>query len=174
MTDQRPRRFTIADIMIFVAAAAVGLMVQRSVRSELDSVSPRPLPFAAIQRWSTEATPLLMACSIAVLVSRALPPRPRSRLLFRQPGTIACLAAVTRVVSNELFLLIKIMPIKHSITITNHVYIILYCGHSVALAWGVMALVGAWKPEASWIDRAGRCLGIIYIIIYVVMQITFG
>jgi hypothetical protein len=42
------------------------------------------------------------------------------------------------------------------------------CGPAVAAVWLVLALSGRWRPERSWIDRLGRTLGAIWIIIAIV------
>jgi hypothetical protein len=33
----------------------------------------------------------------------------------------------------------------------------------VALAWALLAITRRWKSEASWIDRLGRMLGVLWI-----------
>ena len=33
-------------------------------------------------------------------------------------------------------------------------------GIAVAIAWIGLAVSGGWRPEASWIDRAGRLVGL--------------
>jgi hypothetical protein len=38
-------------------------------------------------------------------------------------------------------------------------------GLAVAVAWTVLAVSGRWRPERSWIDRLGRGLGAIWILI---------
>jgi hypothetical protein len=37
-------------------------------------------------------------------------------------------------------------------------------GEVVAIAWLILWLSGSWRPEATWIDRAGQALGIYWII----------
>jgi hypothetical protein len=39
------------------------------------------------------------------------------------------------------------------------------CGPAVAAVWLVLALSGRWRPEKSWIDRLGRLLGAMWIMI---------
>jgi hypothetical protein len=37
-------------------------------------------------------------------------------------------------------------------------------GFAVLAIWSVLGLSGAWRPERSWIDRAGRALGAYWVI----------
>ena len=39
-----------------------------------------------------------------------------------------------------------------------------FAGFVVAGAWIAVALAGAWKPEPSWVDRAGRLIGALMIL----------
>jgi hypothetical protein len=39
------------------------------------------------------------------------------------------------------------------------------CGPGVAAVWLVLALSGRWRPEKSWIDRLGRLIGAMWIVI---------
>jgi hypothetical protein len=41
-----------------------------------------------------------------------------------------------------------------------------YVATAVAGAWFVLLLAGWWRPEPSWIDRAGRVIGILWIVPY--------
>jgi hypothetical protein len=38
-------------------------------------------------------------------------------------------------------------------------------GGAVALAWLVAGAGGRWRPEPSWVDRAGRLLGVAWLIL---------
>ena len=39
------------------------------------------------------------------------------------------------------------------------------CGYAVAAVWLVLVVSGRWRPEKSWIDRLGRALGVIWVMI---------
>jgi hypothetical protein len=39
-----------------------------------------------------------------------------------------------------------------------------HAGLVVAGAWLALILAGAWRPQASWIDRAGRAIGVFWIV----------
>jgi hypothetical protein len=38
-------------------------------------------------------------------------------------------------------------------------------GTVIAACWLLLLAVGRWKPEPTWIDRSGRCLGVCWIAI---------
>ena len=38
-----------------------------------------------------------------------------------------------------------------------------FCGSAVVGAWTTLLLSSCWRPENSWIDRAGRVLGVYWI-----------
>ncbi len=40
-------------------------------------------------------------------------------------------------------------------------------GYAVAAVWLVQAVSGRWRPEKSWIDRLGRLLGMVWIVVMV-------
>ena len=45
------------------------------------------------------------------------------------------------------------------------------CGGAVAAVWTVLALSGRWRPERSWIDRLGRALAMLWIMLSVLAAI---
>ena len=47
-------------------------------------------------------------------------------------------------------------------------------GGGVAAAWTIQAIGGRWRPEPTWIDRAGRLLGAFWIVTTPFPWFTFG
>lgn len=39
-----------------------------------------------------------------------------------------------------------------------------FAGFVIAGAWTALALAGAWKPEPTWVDRAGRLVGVFWLL----------
>jgi hypothetical protein len=37
-------------------------------------------------------------------------------------------------------------------------------GFGVVVAWITLVLVGRWRPEPTWLDRLGRAVGIVWIL----------
>jgi hypothetical protein len=170
MRDRPGRKFTVADIMILVAAAAVGALLLR-VLVENRTWYPPGLRVPLAWKYGLEASPLLLSFPIALLLMRARAPRPPARRVFRQPGTVACLAVLVTFFTHSLSYVARTWLgtfFNAPITFGVEVFVIqtLYTGHSVALVWAVMALTRTWRPEASWIDRAGRAYGVLMIVVW--------
>jgi hypothetical protein len=108
------------------------------------------------------AFPFLAAWSVALLALRLLRPRPAWGLLWRQPGWWASFGATTAILvasAVETFLEIPTYTVVVPI--------------AVMLAWLVLGVVRRWEAESSWIDRAGRCLGIAWIALIPVYVVGF-
>ena len=102
---------------------------------------------------------------MALLLLRLRRLRPRLRRLFRQPGAVAC-AVVMLAVPLDAPWMVLIFNTGYWDTynaaniIVNHVgggYVVLGC-------WSTLALSGRWRAEPSWIDRAGRIIGVAWIV----------
>jgi hypothetical protein len=131
------------------------------------------------------ASPFAMAWTLAILALRLRRPRPRWRRLVRQPGFIAGLMAAIVLairlagfatmywrVHNDPGLAVPAIRLgrpKGCIVAGNMGLLAFDTDHflgtlamiglAVASTWMLMLLGGRWRPERSWIDRAGRALG---------------
>jgi hypothetical protein len=95
---------------------------------------------------------LLLPASLCLLFMRLLHPRPDRRALFTQPGWLASLAVIVGVLlipSAEFYFLVDLPQITPSLM--------------VALAWLALSASGNWRPERSWLGRAGRLVGALWI-----------
>ncbi|MEW4568218.1 hypothetical protein AB1L88_10150 [Tautonia sp. JC769] len=179
MTTGNARQVQVADALILVAATAIGLAWGREslgvaisgegvglLAREFDA--PRPMTFAERLRQFTMGAARLLACgSIAVLIVRLRPPRPRRARLISQPGTVA--AAVTAaylLVVAAGFVLAVVIRAKYKPTWSD------YAGQAVppyeiaqaiGAVWLVLAFAGRWRPERCWIDRLGIAIGLAWI-----------
>ena len=45
---------------------------------------------------------------------------------------------------------------------------------AVAGAWLALALSGRWRPEPDWLDRAGRVLGLLWIVSPLLLGLVMG
>ena len=112
-----------------------------------------------------------MALTIVLLILRIMPPRPRWRSLFRQPGMIACLTLVVQWLLKDSFMLLStVLSTNRYVSVSSYFMGPLYSGQGVILTWGAMALARIWRPEPSWIDRAGRGIGLLFIFIYITIH----
>jgi hypothetical protein len=46
-------------------------------------------------------------------------------------------------------------------------------GGAVVLVWLALALAGAWRPDPDWIDRSGRAVGTVLIVVYFLAILRF-
>jgi hypothetical protein len=176
------RRFTIADGAILVVATAAGFAL---IHVAVPEVTPRVILDACGQLLSgampgTEVAgsimeisailvvPCLSAWTLAVAVLGLRRPRPRLRRLSRRPGVMACLAAVPALGLAALTLgpscsgLFGRQDRGTALEISAGLGTLL-AGSAVLSCWLTMALAGRWRPERSWIDRAGRLLGVVWV-----------
>jgi hypothetical protein len=171
VVDEHPvgRRFTLLDGMILTAALAVCFASRSYAPSEVVARF-RTIPAGYLASWdgwlmilrgkSPEAVafsgtvftcllPYLAFGTVASLAVRLRNPRPPRDQLVRQPGLIACAAAVTG------WALASWLP--------DHVFSLSAVGLTVGAAWLVLALSRRWRAEPSWVDRFGRAMGVLWI-----------
>jgi amino acid transporter len=187
------RRFTLLDGMILVAAPAVGLGVLRGAGPLSDWME---LPGAILANWAWDRNlidqlvgelllfvmPSAVTTSLAVLAIRLRRPRPSWRRLARQPGLVAGLALVAAWVVAGLFTVVHLAsdnnvfgtPVGGVVTNNPGYWLQVFAsvgsalgGFAVAIAWGTLALVRRWRPEAGWVDRLGRLVGVGWIVMAV-------
>jgi hypothetical protein len=136
--------------------------------------------------------PFLTMWSLAVAGLSLRQPRPQFRKLARQPGVIACYAAmlplvieVMAIIVGEIILppsaviartmppyLIRSLPGRIMHNVRGTIVLQANAGATVAVAWLILALAGMWKSEKSWLDRFGRVLGILWMMVNIVMHAT--
>jgi hypothetical protein len=181
------RRMTLLDVMILAGATALGLAsVQLGGPMEVDAAKFLAWPVApsgySTKRWlvpyaerAVPFLPCLAAWTGAFLVTRLRGPRPRWRRLVLQPGFVGAVA-VLAVLAVEAPMLVwgaKIdgrfgwsSPDRVARFVQNGVVLLAHhAGWAVAVAWLTLALGGRWRPERSWVDRCGRVLGCVWIMI---------
>lgn len=184
---RQQRRFTLADAMALVAAVAVGLALSRvwtrfeheriMCTSPLASYTGPLVRLSPVTFWAVQYWPVVAALSPTLLALRTRRPRPTWRRLFAPPGVTAYAAATIAIalegLTNVLWILcrsfssfpwegIKLdrISVLHLTLATINALSSMTAGIAVAAAWGSTALFGRWRPESSWIDRAGRVVGL--------------
>jgi hypothetical protein len=106
MNPSPVRKFSILDAMILVAASALGLALIRFLYATGRYLSMGRPWYAFVAQYTVEATvPFLITWTLAFLVLRLRQPRPRLRRLLRQPGMVACGAAVVAIAFEVLWVL---------------------------------------------------------------------
>src|SRR5262245_50358169 len=175
--DIAPRRFQLYDVMILMAALACAIVLLHGVDffnrlpltvtycwdAVLELCDLKPWPFPGVTRaWllkyllvsvADEVSGLffvLLVCFVpALFLIRLLRPRPPLRLVIRQPVFGVCTTLMLgTLVLVDLRYLFGINPSPLALFLTS----------SLVLGWIVLGLP-PWKPEPSWVDRAGRTAG---------------
>ena len=166
------RRFNIGDAMILMVAFAVGLAFSLTHLSHIGTwftlITPTGGPvwmawwtgiarrqgprFLVIQGCVHLLPGLIVPLTPALIVARLRRPRPPLRRLAFQPGFVAlCLSALIGIIDVDLtfFELVSFPPLIER----------MLPGAAVLASWSILAAVGHWHPEASWVDRSGRLVG---------------
>jgi len=183
-----PRRFTLIDAMVLIAATAIALV---PIRIFLWESWHFPDELSAAEIWRTgldvnvNLIPLALTLSFALSLLGMRKPRPNIRRVYRRPGMAACTAALVYAVLSVtgyvgfLYFTNALGNVKFDSNNVITLWIrigmqpMFLLGGAVASVWIVLWLSGVWRAERSWIDRAGRALGIYWITISVLFSWAF-
>jgi len=170
-------RFTILDGMAMVAAAAVGVALARSYHADVMSVARiqgRPVDYRG---WVYLTTLLALPFAAALAWCRLRRPFRPTRRLAREPGSVALLAvtvSVIVVVIDEVLTWTlpgppgtRFIGVRWRPLIGPAGMLATVTGPAICATWSLQWLAGYWRPDSGWIDRAGRALGITWIIFFV-------
>jgi hypothetical protein len=183
MSTPAGRRFTIADAMALTAATAVGFAItaaaepssSRLVREVLRVLSgPGGWTVEVLVGVFVDLSVLLILCGLVpwtptLAALRLCRPRPPWHVLGRRPGAMACFVAASVVAMAAVPVLATWMLTSPTNDFRRRVWwgcVLIgtsQAGVAVLWCWLTMALSGRWRPEPSWIDRAGRLLGAAWI-----------
>jgi hypothetical protein len=108
---------------------------------------------------------------MALVLLRFLGPRPGLRQIARQPGAAACWAASVTVLARYAMAAISIpfAPQGARMLLYGAVIGSSYLpGPAVGAVWLNLVLGRRWRPDPSWIDRAGRVVGVFWMVYFVV------
>lgn len=109
--------------------------------------------------------------TVVMLVLRLRKPRPSLRRLFFQPGVSAlCAILVVHCLLLALRCARWCFRAEESLADACWSYLIsdfrtatIASGIGVVMVWFNLRISGRWRPEASWLDRAGIALGVYWI-----------
>jgi hypothetical protein len=163
MTTSRSCRPTLLDQMIALVAIAAALALYRS------SHAPPLAQWG--DRWLFGSlifvAELLATTSLALLTIRLTTLPREGRVLLHQPGfTAPAIASSMTVVFAAVFLamgpsahtgfypLCEVFPLLRW----------LFAGVAVGAGWVLQAWFACWHPERTWLDRAGRAIGVLWLL----------
>ncbi len=185
-----PRCLDLWDAVILIVATAAGFEAWLVAIGFLGDPPWRRNP--AVDRAMHLLMPLLFAWTLALPALRLRRPRPRWRGLFRQPGMAACAVALAVLIctligtaqswSIHQFRPMPVTPFPPRwmssawagrLPPLQQLGRLLYydglgstwAGPAICGAWLTMALGGWWRPERSAIDRLGRAIGVVWIVL---------
>ncbi len=131
---------------------------------------------------------VVAAWTVALLGLRLWSPRPTMRRLSRQPGWVASVGATLGlsyfILNHEVqFTIFRVtggstgestvaeFARQSAYVIRNNPNVV---GLTVAMGWLILSLGHRWRPEPSWIDRAGRIVGAYWLLMIVVPLIALA
>jgi hypothetical protein len=172
MSPRSPRKFTILDGMILVAAVACGFALRRLTTGIFNGGVFESLNWLgrnAIEPMRA-AMPFLATLTPAVLLIRLRRPRPALWRLARQPGMAACCAAILSMPPTLLALARENRAVVEGESEVfppdwvARIFLLeegaVMAGLWVLAAWAALMLGGRRRPERGWIDRLGRVVGL--------------
>ena len=199
MTSKSCRRFGVSDALILVASIAIGLAWTRHYLGTEEGWESYPYPesvdflgYLIVPLWMRPAIwwvrasyHLVAVVTLGMLVLRWRRPRPSIHRLSRQPGVVACAAALLAMGAE---LVAKIPSASESIKATTgfrwDLDCIIYSEYwdmtgpseslAVAVAWLMLGWSGRWRREPGWIDGAGIGLGIFWLAVEPLIWLVQG
>jgi len=164
------RPFRLGDAMIFIIALGLGLALARpAIALIADAIGTEP-------RWRFQtiagAVSLGRMCNIVVLnflffllpaflIVRLRRPRPALRSLISQPGFVACATPVAIVFAGIPLSLLGPDSAGQVIELVGQTLAIA----AAPLLWIILIATGRWNAEPGWIDRLGRVLGVLWMVV---------
>jgi hypothetical protein len=175
------RRFTILDGMILIGTTGCGLAWTAGISRKLNGLPMLDGSWDKTWEWVAVITALGMPCLIAwtltLPILRMLKPRPSCRRTASQPGMTACLSASLGLMALALVFAGVLVSSSIRGKLPGQFWDGLAAGlaewmlmtaplvgFGVAVAWALLAVQGRWRCEAGWIDRAGRAVGISWLV----------
>ena len=153
---QRRGRPRIFDIMALAAGFALGYTLALGLWE-------RHVP-GPILHGSVVALPITWT----LVALQVLGPRPSRRRRFDPPGLAACLAVSAASLLNALCgwdvaIIRPSVPLDVFTVAVLRIVEPLPLGAAVVGIWSVLIFDRRWRPEPTWMDRIGRCLGIYWL-----------
>jgi hypothetical protein len=189
VTSESARRFTLLDAIVLVAAVATGLGLSRAWKHYADmrtmyssAISlDQPSVFTTYSVHAVRYWPVVAMMGPALLLLRLRQPRPPRRRLFAPAGLVACAVATIMAILvsvweslTYLFFCASIdrgwfkfddVVVMNLVLTATGALSSPTVSFGVAAAWCSQALAGRWRAERSWIDRAGRVVGVLWLLL---------
>jgi hypothetical protein len=168
--NRTPRRFTLIDAILLIAATAVGLALWRPslelTWAQVNRIGLHSLRLSSYWVNIAGLTNLFGPWSVALLILSLIKPRPQIRRLVLRPAAIVgAVASLTLSIWVVLFALLVGVKGQSAVSLSFAQFqISLFLPSQVALAlasvWFVQALGRRCRPTRNWLDRLGWALGV--------------
>ena len=165
-----PRRFTLADAMVLVAATAVGFALAGTISDWFAGLGQSvPTTFRTFAAWFALTVPVAAAWTSAVVVLRGFSPKGSAGRSTRSIGHLAAGAATLAMAFGAPALAIPWL-LSYGSTDTDTHEIVLMISPMV-LAGAILGarlslrLAGRRERPIDWVDRLGRLLGWYWVIV---------
>ncbi len=159
-----------------VAATAAGLALSRAYYEQVMVVARAQSRSMEYRGWVYLTAVLALPFLAALAWCRLRRPYRPTRRLAREPGTVALLAATVSVVAIAIDqVLMETLPGPPGTRFIGGIWrplvglggmLATVTGPAICAAWSLQWLAGYWRPKSGWIDRAGRALGMTWIILF--------
>ncbi len=183
------RKFTVFDAMVLIGATALGLGWTRATfdgdwadLTAHGEIEPDFL-VVALWNWSDLTVPYLTLLTITLTLLWLRSPRAAIRKLSRYPGAVACAAVTASVIVTVAFDLLFYLMVSslsgghgkwffwfHGLLSHIKDDLSRYArprGEAIAVCWVILWMTRRWRAQATWLDRLGRLVAVIWLIISV-------
>jgi hypothetical protein len=169
--EPRPRPFTLGDAMIFIIGLALGLAVARPAISLIvDAVRSdhgwRVGTLARVVSLGRMCNIVLLNFLVfllpSILIARLRRPLPPLRAIACQPGFMVCALPLAVVVGALPLSLFAFSGLTAYVIETAGLVLVV---GAAPVSWVVLKLTHRWRPEPGWIDRTGRVLGVLWMVV---------
>lgn len=187
MQEIPSRRFNISDGMVMIAAITPSLvLIKIGVGfgifeiGNMTKTGGLALGRELVEFFNVGGGCILAGLVPAVLILGLYRAKPSVRDAVRGPGLIACIIALAALILPVFWSAVTVavesgLPYPNYLLPFNNLF-----GHwmfaaspMILGAWITLALLGRWRPNPTWTDRAGCVLGLCFLMIYLYAQIYF-
>ena len=189
MHEAPSRRFNLRDAMVLIAALTpslvlirlgVGLGLFEFGKLTERGGQPTTLARQLVEFFNVGGGCVLAGLVPAVLILGLFRAEPSRRDAVKGPGLVACFVALAASIMPILWFATTVavesrLPYPIYSVPFNNMFgrWMLAAGPMILGAWIALAVLGRWRPNPTWTDRAGCALGACFLLIYLYSEIYF-
>jgi hypothetical protein len=177
--DRPPPSFRLLDILLVVAATAMGLAGLR-IASDFDSAGYVLWWRMNVDGLAVISCPILVAWTLLVLFYKILNPSPSRRAAIGEPGFVACFAALIALIDASTEFAFSIRNDRGG-SFPASMYYLFACAKMIENAgwlilgsWMALSLAGRLRPGLTWLDRFGCLVGLCWLVEFAIRHAYFA